>query len=188
VSRTPKTRFAVLGMLTLGPMTGYRLREEIRSTVGHFWQESFGQLYPALTRLEAEGLARRGGEGGRSDPWVITSAGRGALRDWLASEAESLSPERNELLLQLFFGRHAGPDVLQGHLARHRARLEEAQERYTELERLVSAQDSPDRTYWLITVRHGLALVAASLRWNADASALLSAEESLPLPTSEERV
>lgn len=177
MSRSPKTRFAVLGMLTLGPMTGYRLREEIRTTVGHFWRESFGQLYPTLARLEEEGLVRRAGDGGRAAPWEITPAGREALREWLAGEAESLSPERNELLLQLFFGRHADPGVLQGHLARHRARLEEAHERYTGLERLVSAQDSPDRTYWLITVRHGLGLVTAALRWNADASALLAAEE-----------
>ncbi|SOC52403.1 PadR family transcriptional regulator [Ornithinimicrobium cerasi] len=176
MTRPAKTRYAVLGMLTHGPMTGYRLREQIRETVGHFWQESFGQLYPTLSQLEQEGLVRRGGDADRRDPWEITAAGRQALRAWLATEAESLSPERNELLLQIFFGRHADPGVLRGHLARHRERLEEARAHYAGLEALVAAEDSPDRTYWLITVRHGLALVGAGLRWNADAAALLDEE------------
>lgn len=180
MSRQPKTRFAVLGMLTHGPMTGYRLRQEITATVGHFWRESFGQLYPTLAALEAEGLVARDvgqGTSERSTPLRITPAGRDALRAWLATEAESLSPERNELLLQLFFGRHAGAGVLEGHLARHRTRLEDALERYQDLERVIAAQDSPDRTYWLVTVRHGLALVRASLAWNTETAALLRTEE-----------
>lgn len=176
MSRTPKTRFAVLGMLTHGPMTGYRLREEINGSVGHFWRESYGQLYPTLAQLEEEGLVRRTGTT-RSDPFDLTPAGRSALRSWLAAEAESLSPERNELLLQLFFGREAPPGVLQGHLRRHRETLQEARGRYAALERMVLAQDSPDRTYWLITVRHGIALVDAALAWHADASALLDEED-----------
>lgn len=178
MSRSAKTRYAVLGMLTHGPMTGYRLREEIRGSVGHFWQESYGQLYPTLTRLEEEGLIGRGEGAGRSDPFELTATGRAALRSWLASEAESLSPERNELLLQIFFGRHAAPGVLQAHLGRHRARLEEARGSYRDLERMITSQDSPDRPYWLITVRYGLALVHAGLSWNADAQALLAEEET----------
>ncbi|GGK67652.1 hypothetical protein GCM10011509_15030 [Ornithinimicrobium pekingense] len=163
-------------MLTHGPMTGYRLREEIGSSVGHFWQESFGQLYPTLSRLEDEGLVRRAEGEGRSSPFELTDAGREALRAWLAAEPESLSPGRNELLLQVFFGRHAPPGVLRGHLDRHRARLEAARDSYRDLERLVAAQDSPDRTYWLVTVRHGLAHVEAGLGWHAEAVALLDEE------------
>ena len=177
MSRAAKTRYAILGMLTHGPMTGYRLREEIQGSVGHFWRESFGQLYPTLTRLEQEGLVRRTADRGRSAPFELTEAGRRALRTWLAADPESLSPDRNELLLQVFFGRHAAPGVLRGHLDRHRARLEEARSSYRDLERLVGSQDSPDRTYWLITVRHGLALVEAGLAWNAEATALLDEEQ-----------
>lgn len=160
-------------MLTHGPMSGYRMREEILASVGHFWHESFGQLYPTLTELEAEGLVRRakGAGAARSQPFELTGEGREALREWLSSEAESLSPERNELLLQLFFGRHADPGVLLGHLRRHHDRLTEAQGRYRDIERALLAEDSPDQPYWLITVRHGLAMVDAGLRWNAETTA-----------------
>lgn len=175
MSRRPTTRYAVLGMLTHGPMSGYRLREEILASVGHFWHESFGQLYPTLTELEGEGLVRRAAlvGGARSQPYELTDQGRAALREWLTRQAQSLSPERNELLLQLFFGRHAEPGVLLGHLRRHRERLAEARERYRDIERALLAEDSPDRPYWLITVRHGLALLEAGLRWNDETTAHL---------------
>lgn len=167
-------------MLTHGPMSGYRLREEILASVGHFWHESFGQLYPTLAELEGEGLVRRTDSGGtvRGRPFQLTARGRAQLRSWLATEAESLSPDRNELLLQLFFGRHADPGVLLGHLRRHHERLSEARDRYQVLERMLLAEDSPDRPYWLITVRHGLALVEAGLRWNTETTAYLEKEAS----------
>ena len=43
-------------MLNLRPMSGYQLRLTIRRTIGNFWQESFGQIYPALRTMVAEGL------------------------------------------------------------------------------------------------------------------------------------
>lgn len=165
-------------MLTHGPMTGYRLRAEILGSVGHFWRESFGQLYPTLRELEQEGLVRRVDGTTGADPFELTPAGRAALRDWLAQEARSLSPERNELLLQLFFGRHAAPGVVLGHLHRHREHLLQAQERYRQVEQALGAESSPDRPYWLATVRHGLHLVDAGLRWNTETTDLLREEPS----------
>ncbi|WP_153392748.1 PadR family transcriptional regulator [Ornithinicoccus halotolerans] len=168
MARPSKTRFAILGMLTMEPMTGYRLRETIAASAGHFWQESFGQLYPTLHALEREGLiaARRTtGRGGHKLEYSINDAGWDALRSWLASEAESLASNRSELLLQLFFGRHAPPGVVVGHLERHRATLLAAREQYREFERAVLAERSPDRPYWLATIRHGLAMTEAGLAW-----------------------
>ncbi len=46
--RTNQTDTAVLGALSVMPMTGYAVRESIRDVLGHFWSESFGQIYPAL--------------------------------------------------------------------------------------------------------------------------------------------
>lgn len=176
MSRPSTTRYAVLGMLTHGPMTGYRLREEITGSVGHFWRESYGQLYPAIAALLDEGLVCRAAGSGRSQPLELTAAGRAELRRWLATEPRSLASDRDELLLRVFFGRQAEPGVLRGHLQRHRDRLEELAGTYAGIEQLVSAQDSPDRPYWLLTVRHGTEMVAAGLRWNAEAVALLDAE------------
>ena len=66
-------------------MTGYGLRQAIAGSVGHFWQESFGQLYPTLRRLAQEGLVearatpRRPGPGSDHLPRDAARA-RGARR------------------------------------------------------------------------------------------------------------
>jgi PadR family transcriptional regulator AphA len=168
MARASKSRFAVLGMLTMGPMTGYRLREAIAESIGHFWNESFGQLYPTLHALAAEGLveSKRLDREGRSRlEYRLTDAGWEALRDWLATDAESLASSRSELLLQLFFGRHTEAAVLRRHLERHRAVLLETRMRYVAIEAAVLDERSPDRPYWLATVRHGLTLTEAGLAW-----------------------
>ena len=64
-------------------MTGYALREAIVEVLGHFWRESFGQIYPILQKLEAEGLVACVGAEGRgrrqSRKYAITETGQEAF-------------------------------------------------------------------------------------------------------------
>ena len=53
--RTTATE-SLLGMLSLGPMSGYDLRQMIERSTANFWNESFGQIYPALKKLMESGL------------------------------------------------------------------------------------------------------------------------------------
>src|SRR6267378_1332508 len=39
---------ALLGLLSLGSMSGYDIRQLISQSIGHFWSESYGQIYPGL--------------------------------------------------------------------------------------------------------------------------------------------
>lgn len=176
MARSSRTRYAVLGMLATAPMTGYALREEINHSLGHFWRESDGQLYPTLRELQAEGLVETveaPGSGRGRAVHRILPAGRSALRAWLTSEPESLLAHRNELLLQLFFGRHVEPEVLHAKLQQHRERIQALLADYRHLERAIEADPSPDRRYWLVTLRHGIRMAEAQLAWNEDACALL---------------
>jgi DNA-binding PadR family transcriptional regulator len=89
-------------------MTAYALREAIRDVLGHFWRESFGQIYPTLARLEDAGLVHRhSGSRPGASTFAITSEGLGRLRELLA-EPVTTTPPRNGLLLRLFFGRTLG--------------------------------------------------------------------------------
>ena len=45
MARPSQTDLAVLAALSIGPMTGYALRETITTELGSFWSESFGQIY-----------------------------------------------------------------------------------------------------------------------------------------------
>ncbi len=51
MARQNTSKYAVLGMLSIGPMSGYDIKKLIGETVGHVWSESYGQVYPALREL-----------------------------------------------------------------------------------------------------------------------------------------
>jgi len=155
-------------MLAGAPMTGYTLREEINRSIGHFWHESDGQLYPTLRELERAGLIATTpdpGDGRGRAVHRILPEGMAELRAWLGSEPESSGSQRNELLLQVFFGRHAEPGVIAARLDHHRARVAALLDGYRRLEHAIASDPTPDRPHWLATLRHGVRMAEAQLAW-----------------------
>ena len=75
MARGRQTELAILGALSVAPMTGYAVREEIRQVLGHFWSESYGQIYPTLAELQRNGLieAQQGTRPG-SSTYTLTPA------------------------------------------------------------------------------------------------------------------
>jgi DNA-binding PadR family transcriptional regulator len=97
--------WAVLGLLSRRPRSGYDLKQEVDRTIRHFWAASYGQIYPELKRLEDAGWisGRDAANGGRSRRvYRITAKGRRALAEWLHGEATRMEM-RDESLLRLFF-------------------------------------------------------------------------------------
>ena len=88
-----RTAFPLLALLAEHPMSGYDLKKGIVATFGHFWAESYGQIYPELKRLQAAGLvvpspqatstARLSGQGAPRRVYALTAAGRDELTAWL---------------------------------------------------------------------------------------------------------
>jgi len=181
-SRENRTRYVVLGMLTLGPMNGYELRQAIARSVGHFWQESFGQLYPALRALAGDGLVRVVGAGGRRGAsrrrhgaaYEVTACGREALAAWLA-KPPMLEPARNELLLKVFFASAVPPEVtlrnlaiVGEHVRGELAQLEELASRWSDV--MKGCQDAP---FWRLTLDFGLLFMRTALGWLANAQQVI---------------
>ena len=108
MSRKSTTRFALLGLLTLKPMTGYEMRKFIDSSISFFWRESYGNIYPILKQLDKDGLVevREKRQAGRPDRKIykLTSRGRSVFREWQRQPAE-VEHFKSELLLKIFFGR-----------------------------------------------------------------------------------
>jgi len=178
--RENRTRYVVLGMLTAAPMTGYGLRQAIAGSVGHFWQESYGQLYPTLRALAAEGLvdarATRGGPGRAGATYRITPSGRAALAAWLALPPV-LEPERNEVLLKVFFAGAVPPEVTARNLERVAVLLRSQR---ADLEAIGVRMDAvpephPDAPYWRLTLDFGLVFTRTALDWIDHAQAVLRA-------------
>jgi DNA-binding PadR family transcriptional regulator len=179
--RSRTTPYAVLGLLSLEPMSGYEVRKGAASTIGHFWSESYGQVYPALRELSAAGLIRRrpGGGRGRRERQVyeITARGREALRRW-RSVAPRSGPVRNELLLKLFFGDRddLGPPVawVEALLAEEIRNLAEFRRIRLEVER--SQADHPSLPLWRITLSYGEHRSRAVAAWCRQTLKTLRAE------------
>src|SRR5260370_28739340 len=98
--RANTSRYAILGGLSLGPRSGYDVKKLIEASIAHFWSESYGQIYPILNRLAAEGLAARRREKQRGKPdrhvYSLTPRGREELQPWLRPPAP-LGPPRAAL-------------------------------------------------------------------------------------------
>lgn len=166
MASSDQTQTAVLGALSILPMTGYALREQIRDTLGHFWGESFGQIYPALAELERQELVERAESTGRSSVFAITPAGAQRLQALLAEPPVQSKP-RNGLMLRLFFGRQMGPDacrqLVQDASAEAETQLAQLQQAREELQ-----QDSrlePDAPYILLTISAGEHGARATIAW-----------------------
>lgn len=100
-------RTLCLAVLTKGDATGYEIKKMFEEgPFAHFQSASFGSIYPALSRLLADGLveARAQEQDGRPDKKVysITAAGQAEF-----DSALTITPEpdtfRSDFLFLLFF-------------------------------------------------------------------------------------
>jgi DNA-binding PadR family transcriptional regulator len=175
VSRPKQTETAVLGVLSVQPMSGYAVRDAIRDVLGHFWSESFGQIYPTLAQLERQGLVRRQhGTRPGSSTFAITPAGRDRL-EMLLRQPVQPPPPRNGLLLRLFFGHTLGPDTCRALLqqARTDAQQQLATYQTVRAELATEHQYAKHRPYWLLTLAAGEHHARATLAWTDQALAAL---------------
>lgn len=187
-----RTAYVILGMLSMeSNRSGYDIRKAIESSVGYFWSESYGQIYPTLKQLAAEGLITASESDGKRQrqQYSITPAGEAALRDWLALPFQN-DPPRNEFLLKLFFGKEAGPAVLI-------AQIKDLQERNRRNVAMMNGMESmvrkynagnPHLPYWLLTLGFGMTLTRAALDWGETALASLAElERAQPTDFTAER-
>jgi DNA-binding PadR family transcriptional regulator len=179
--REPTTRYVLLGMLAMHEaMTGYEIRAAIELSVRNFWQESFGQIYPELRRLADERLIRaapRDGRGRDAQPWRITPAGRGALREWLGRPPQRQA-RRDETLLKIFFSRHAEPGTTRALIASAReAAVAQLEPIEAGARMVLSDPDDPDLLSSLLVIDRGRAAARAQIAWCERALELCDAWE-----------
>lgn len=169
----------LLGLLAIEPMTGYDLGLTIRASVGHFWNESYGQIYPNLKKLAGGGLVtcRTARQNGKPDRriYTITEKGRRRLTEWLAVPPQPEIP-RNELLLKLFFGEQVPTKILIGYVERmaeeHRALIRLLER--TEREEIDKNRHYPGAPYWRMAAHYGQMEMRAHLRWAEETLAELN--------------
>lgn len=178
------SKYVILGMLSHTPLTGYNIRKWITHEYSHFWQVSFGQIYPTLKDLVREGLAHSVGSGesanGRGQiVYAITDAGRKALKAWLQKEPDT-EKLRYEILLKISFGDQTSPGVLVKHLdgfiRRQEAALSEMNEALAMFDTFGDQQEA-DHAYSRLTALCGVYHYSAMRDWALEAKKILSGKE-----------
>jgi PadR family transcriptional regulator AphA len=179
-SREKASRFAVLGMLTLGhKKSGYDIKKTIAGSTANFWSESYGNIYPVLKKLLAEGAIRTETDdapaGNRQKQlYSITPTGRQMLADWLRQPV-SPSVEDNELLLKLFFSAELSPQAPRALVKANREHHAALLKKFAGIETYITSGQGTraQKTYWLTTLRYGQAVSSALLQWCDDTEAEL---------------
>jgi PadR family transcriptional regulator AphA len=160
---------SLLGLLSLGPMSGYEMRAMMERSTANFWTESYGQIYPALKSMVKDGFAsveEQIKDGRAKKVYKITGEGERRLRNWL-SVGTKTQVHRNELLLKVFFGDQALRGAIAAQVVAERERCERALEWYEATLSLMETQQArhPAMPYWRMTLRYGILEAKAVLVW-----------------------
>jgi DNA-binding PadR family transcriptional regulator len=169
--REVKSRYAILGMLSIEPMSGYDIKKEVEKSISNFWTESYGQIYPVLRNLIAEKLVTKSveSEAGKPDRHVysLTAKGRKELRRWLR---KGFAPkiQRDEFLLKLFFGEEIPPEANLAHVEQFKELQRGLLQKYRAVEKEIMREyaDNSNLPYWLMTIRYGQHVSRALLQWS----------------------
>jgi DNA-binding PadR family transcriptional regulator len=177
--RETKSKYAILGMLSIEPMSGYDIKKRVEESISNFWTESYGQIYPILKGLVAEKLVTKTTEKNPGKPdrhvYALTEGGRGELRRWLG-EGVTPKAERNELLLKIFFGEEVTLATNVAHVEQYRELQRGLLDRYKAIEKQLKAEHAGNSNlpYWLLTVSYGQHVTQALLDWCDEALAKLN--------------
>ncbi len=164
------SKYAVMGVLSICPSSGYDIKKFMECSTSNFWSESYGQIYPILKHLVEAGLAARHAEKQEGKPekyiYTLTEQGKEGLRDWL-SESVEYAVERNELLLKLFFGVHIPLEKNKEHIHAFQEIQSHLLGKYQGIERelVAEVQENATLSYRIMTVRYGIHRCRALLTW-----------------------
>lgn len=167
-----KTRYAILGVLSLRPGSGYDIKRFCDQGVSRFWNENFGHIYPMLRRMHEDGVIVQVPDTSGGYPprtvYAITDKGREELVAWLSRPVEP-GPARLELLLKMTFAKHVPRETMIAELERvrdrHTAMLEACRQSERELLAKAATVDDPGFPYWLATVRYGIGDASFRVQW-----------------------
>jgi DNA-binding PadR family transcriptional regulator len=175
--------YALIGLIRQMPRSGYELRKVFVETAMAGYSGSPGAIYPALRRLEADGLIqgteRPGGPGRTRREYRLTLAGEAVLQEWLALPVtrDDVALRLDELMLRFAFLGYAADS--RARTLEFLASLEAHLEAFLDdLQQQLRAIDAASRhipvTHARLALEAGISSIADRLRWARAARARLS--------------
>lgn len=148
-------RSIILGFLMDHSLTGYELKKAFSLSFSFFSGLSYGSIYPALKKMEKEGIITLEVQVQDGSPnrkvYTITDRGR---KEFMASIREPFSLERQRygFIMHLFFFSHLPPEERTRLAQEHLKSLQEVQ---AELEEAAPAIEKHADTFQLLCFRFG---------------------------------
>lgn len=164
-------KYAILGLLSWRPFSGYELRKFFSDSVALYWSGNSNQVYPTLVQLHKDGLVesetRQHGNYPPSKVYSLTAAGEAGLKEWVLSDP--VVPQmRNAFLTQLAWADRLDGVELGSLIDRYEHELQMKVLMQRELIR--RGPEGPARTpreelLWAMIADHDGTLYEAELQW-----------------------
>lgn len=109
--------YAILGLLSVKPMSGYDLKKIMQDSLYMYWSGNNNQIYKALLQLYSDGLLtgeilhREGAPSKKI--YSITDKGRLALEEWICSTPPEAPEFKKPFLVQIAWAGNLEPSRLQ---------------------------------------------------------------------------
>lgn len=140
--------FAILGFLKETSIHAYELKQRLTLLNGHFRPISDGALYPAIKRLEKQGLLSKHSElnesGMTRQVMTITPAGEEKLLEWLRTPSKLDISDRNRFFTGLAFLKNLPVAEQKAVLRRRLAFLEEGRSFFSNGDKPMRLADEND--------------------------------------------
>jgi len=172
LAKINKTKYALLGVLSLMSGSGYDIKKFCDSSIGYFWNENYGHIYPVLKTMEQEEMITKKVEQTEGRPsknvYSITEKGREELKEWLMLPVEH-EPSRSELLLKIFWSRNIPVENIIEKFQQIKKESEKIISHYSNVENTLKANkdqiDKKDLVLWIITLSAGKYDAEAKIKW-----------------------
>ena len=178
--------YMVLAGLIRKPRSGYDLTKWMERETSHFFAIGHSSIYPALARLEREGLVRYevvpSDQGPERKVYSITEVGRVALLAWAGEPAAERQVRDEQLVKALCYGFLPKERAL-AQLREEKANHEKRLALYEKFERGLGAELREGRisgeTYLgtLLTLRRGIGAERSYVEWCEEAGKMISSTE-----------
>lgn len=158
-------RYAMLGLLSERPASGYDLMKRFETSLTNVWPATQSQVYGELGKLAKAGLLEVAAEGPRGrKEYAITEEGLAELRHWL-TEAPRERMRRSEAMLRVFFLNILTPLEAVTYLSTEAERAAGRHAGLKELEAAVDWGDDPLSVNGRLALEYGLRFTAMYEEW-----------------------
>lgn len=185
-----KSQDVILGILREAPSSGYEIKQKLEQLFSHFYNASYGTIYPTLRTMEQAGLITKTSYEQEGRPtkhlYAITPKGEQEFAAYLASDIQDVEV-KSDLMVRLYFGAYAEPALVEEWLvstlrrteatyARLSAEYAKWEPRLTPTQRICMKIGVTNTENLMLQLREGLTAVRAAPQAETAAEATVAAE------------